>query len=151
MILFTTVMMISLIAIMVLALMKSLIGMRQINAAITTVHQDLFHLEAVAQVIVAGVDIQHLCQAVCHIDYQKARYDYSVQDAGEFACLVLQVGAQYYASHHAELEVYAADNPSRRLHVHFVVLAGVSDCAAERHELPAKGILTWRYMRTADA
>ena len=153
MMLFSVFLLMSFIAVMVLTLLSSLNAWVQVNHAMSNVHHDFYRLEAVGEHLILANN-QHACAAGCitnDVNKKSAVYYYTWQDAGEFPSICLQMGEKYYTSHHWILTLYSAHTPERRLILRAATLGAVRHTNTGCASTIARGILTWRYMRTPEA
>ncbi len=144
-ILFTTLMLISLIALMVLAVLKSLNLFTQVNQTILENHQALYRLEAAAEGLIMTLSNSPACRSGCSSYFEQKIYYYTLHEAGEYPCLVIREGEHMYASHHWLVEMHAESAPQQRLSLHVATLGRLSRCKRTAREQLPKGILTWRY------
>ena len=136
-------MMISLIAVMVFALLKSLNLLTQVNQKISAVHEDFYRLEEALARVIRTLNKKTSCRQGCSITYQQQRYAYALYDHGEFACLVIRYNKKLYASHHWVVEINSLLEPQRHLIARIAITGSMRHCQSDIAQQIPSGLLSW--------
>ena len=155
-ILLTTLFIVSLIALLVIANMKSVSLYFKTNNQVVISHEAFYQLEVVANKI--GLSNKDKClssvqnpnqlvQALglsqgCDWVMFNQSYHYLVSDLGLYPCL--QIGIS--SSHHWLVSVMNTASPSHVLQLRWAVPGEKANCLEDKSHQIASGVISWRYM-----
>lgn len=83
----------------------------------------------------------------CSLSNEGLRYEYLIEDLGNFPCLVTRVKNQQYATHHQRLSVVQLDKgkPLSFLQVRLIAVGKLTNCLVKERVTPL-GISSWCYL-----
>lgn len=157
MVLFTTLMMVTLVALMVLSVMRAVLLLEKINQKLMSTHQAFYELEAAAETIIEKASEIRLSSCVRRADTPETKtcqltqgshvYRYWVVDEGVFPCLIIQSEETTSASHHWVISVKREKTAKAVLQLRVATAAEpCSACESPVHALIVKGVMSWRYL-----
>ncbi len=156
MVLFTTLMMLTLVALMVLSVMRAVLLLEKINQQLMSTHQAFYELEAAGETIVDKASETGLSSCVrredtpetkaCQLTQGGNSYRYWVVDEGLFPCLRIQSGETTSASHHWAIRVKREKTAQAVLQLRVVTAEPSLACESPVQALIAKGVTSWRYL-----
>ncbi|KTD83026.1 hypothetical protein [Legionella waltersii] len=91
--------------------------------------------------------IHVLLNSTCVLQIGDRRFNYFIEDLGDFPCLVISKGEVNYVSHHFRLTItYGKTENSNELllQLRYFTVSRLSECKTEVEKV-SEGISTWRY------
>lgn len=148
MILFTTLMMISWVALMVLSGMRAVLLWESVNSRVHTSHQAFYALDLAAHAWVDGASEHALqrCARPCQLTYEGEVYQYEASNLGVFPCLTIQVGEIVKASHHWQVRFWRKETPQKIIEIRLAMPGARRVCRLPINDVIRQGVISWRYV-----
>lgn len=151
MVLFTTLVMLAWITLMVLAQMRAVLLLRQVNQQLLSQHHFVDELERAAQSIAhhaTSTALSACLRSLCRMTQGARAYTYHVIDYGVFPCLIIGVGEEKVASHHWMIQVTDASQATPALRLRIALREkGIWSCDLSKSVAISEGVISWHYDR----
>ena len=162
-VLITVILLITLMALFVLAQMQMVFLDHRALNQLTEQHQSFFQLEAEARKIAATVSIPSACiieardaneviellgnKQGCTSTRGKQQFYYLVEDLGLFPCLQTKVGNFFYSTQHLRISIRSREMYSAILQLRIAKSAKLQNCEQIKAVQSRLGLLSWRYLK----
>lgn len=160
-----TVLMITVISLLVLASMQQILLYYKVINRQEASHRYFYNLEDVTRQLIQKkrVFFDPSCirsevspnQAIpkllhhqgCFFTDEALRYEYFIEDLGDYPCLVTHTKGKVYATHHQRVSIlqFNKGEPTSFLQVRWVAVGGVANCLTQERAIPT-GVISWRYL-----
>jgi len=159
-VLLTTIIIVSILAILILSMMQAVFLYLKASGHVVVHQQEFYQLEAAAQKIAAfdkplahcvvqkinpnDIMSQLLSDKGCVLMVGDQRYQYLIDDLGEYPCLNIAYDKRIYGSHHWLISI--ATSESAILQIRLVKRAETPRCKQVEEREVHEGISSWRYL-----